>query len=216
MASEWCARADHWPPGDRPKYAPGMPTRSLPGREGILDAAARRFLEEGYAETSVRDIAADVGVKAASIYYHFESKDELLATILDEGIDRITATVTEALAAAEGADPGTRLEVAIGAHLTALFEHGPYTAAHVGVYPSAPAAVRSVGVAARDAYESIWTRLISEAAADGTLHGGDDLRVVRLALLGAMNTALQWFDPGGPRSLQDVASTIAACFVGGR
>ena len=192
-----------------------MSSRSLPGRDGILDAAARRFLEAGYAETSVRDIAADVGVKAASIYYHFESKDELLATILDEGIERITATVQAALAGAEGADPAERLRVAMTAHLAALFEHGPYTAAHVGVFPSAPDTVRAAGLPARDAYEAIWARLISDAHGAGSLHGGDDLRVVRLALLGAMNATLHWFDPDGPRSLEDVAATIAACFVSG-
>ncbi|UCG41377.1 MAG: TetR family transcriptional regulator [Acidimicrobiia bacterium] len=193
-----------------------MSTRSLPGRDGILDAAARRFLEHGYAETSVRDIAAEVGVKAASIYYHFESKDELLATILDEGIDRITATVQEALTGAGERGAGARLRLAIGAHLAALFEHGPYTAAHVGVFPSAPEAVRAAGLPARDAYESIWSRLLSEAAAEGVLHGGGDLGVVRLALLGAMNATLQWFDPDGPRSLDDVAATITACFLDAR
>lgn len=190
-----------------------MATRSLPGRDGILDAAARRFLDQGYAETSVRDIAAEVGVKAASIYYHFESKDELLATILDEGIDRITATVREALDGVATADPGERLGAAIAAHLTALFEHGPYTAAHVGVFPAAPESVRTAGLPARDAYESIWATLVEEAAGAGVLHGGDDLGVVRLALLGAMNATLQWFDPSGPRSLEDVAATIAACFT---
>ena len=120
------------------RYAHAMSSRSLPGRDGILDAAARRFLEAGYAETSVRDIAADVGVK-----------DELLATILDEGIERITATVQAALAGAEGADPAERLRVAMTAHLAALFEHGPYTAAHVGVFPSAPDTVRAAGLPAR-------------------------------------------------------------------
>ena len=76
-----------------------------------------------------------------------------------------------------------------------------------------PESVRAAGLPARDAYESIWASLIQDASDQGVLHGGSDLGVIRLALLGSMNATLQWFDPAGPRSLEDVAETIAACFA---
>ena len=47
-------------------------------RERLLQAALRRFSEQGFAGTTVKQIAADVGLKAPAIYNHYASKEELL------------------------------------------------------------------------------------------------------------------------------------------
>ena len=54
-------------------------------REGILSAAARLFRYEGYHATTMRDIAQEAGIEAGSIYYHFQSKDQILSDVLDLG-----------------------------------------------------------------------------------------------------------------------------------
>lgn len=184
------------------------------GRSRILDEAARLFLARGYPETTLRDIADAAGVKAGSIYYHFDSKEALLAEILDQGIERIDATLSEALADA-GTDPRHRLRVAIEAHLRALFEHGPYTAAHVGVFHTSPESVRRAGIPARDAYEERWADLLAEAAGADLLAPDVDRRVARVALLGMMNATLDWYRPDGRRGLDQVADTIADVVLDG-
>jgi AcrR family transcriptional regulator len=66
----------------------GRPRHSAPlrqgvsGREQILDAAAEMFSEQGYSAASTRRIAEAVGVKQASLYYHFASKQDILAELL--------------------------------------------------------------------------------------------------------------------------------------
>lgn len=66
---------------------PGRP-RLLPERlagtprEQILDAAARLFSSKGYAATSTREIAETVGIRQASLYYHFAGKGEILSELL--------------------------------------------------------------------------------------------------------------------------------------
>ncbi|WP_096703769.1 TetR/AcrR family transcriptional regulator [Magnetospirillum sp. 15-1] len=59
-------------------------TRSKPSakREAILDAAQRLFLDEGYSSTSMDAVAARAGVSKATIYAHFEGKDQLFAAIM--------------------------------------------------------------------------------------------------------------------------------------
>jgi len=53
-------------------------------RAQILDASLRLFSEHGFARTTVRAIARDVGITNAAIYYHFASKQELLEALLEE------------------------------------------------------------------------------------------------------------------------------------
>lgn len=80
--------------GTAPARRPGRPREGGTGREEILDAAAELFSENGYAATSTRAVALAVGVKQASLYYHFPSKEAVLAELL-------AGTVAPSLAAAE-------------------------------------------------------------------------------------------------------------------
>jgi len=65
-------------------------------RDRILAVAGRLFAERGYDQTSVRDIAAELGVANPSLYHHFASKRELLEELLREPMERIQAAVAEA------------------------------------------------------------------------------------------------------------------------
>jgi AcrR family transcriptional regulator len=79
----------------RPRSLPSSSTGSA--REEILDASAALFAERGYAGTSTRSIAERVGIRQASLYYHFAGKDEILLELLETSVrpsldfvDRIT------------------------------------------------------------------------------------------------------------------------------
>ena len=52
-------------------------------KERIINAAIVLFSDKGYSKVSVRDIAEEVGIKAASLYSHFKSKEEILHTLYD-------------------------------------------------------------------------------------------------------------------------------------
>ena len=125
------------------------------GRRRILDEAAALFLARGYAETSLRGIAAAADMKAGSVYYHFSSKDDLLEAILRRGIEVMVRAFEAAEAATCGRDGRSRIAAHARAHLAALFEHGPYTAAHVTTFRNAPPAVREAIVPGRDAYVAL-------------------------------------------------------------
>jgi AcrR family transcriptional regulator len=64
----------------RPRHVPDSGTASP--REQILEAAAKLFVSQGFAATSTREIADQVGIRQASLYYHFAGKDEILVELL--------------------------------------------------------------------------------------------------------------------------------------
>jgi AcrR family transcriptional regulator len=70
----------------RPRHAPGETGADGSPREQILDAAAALFVEHGFAATSTRMIAERVGIRQASLYYHFSGKDELLIELLTTSV----------------------------------------------------------------------------------------------------------------------------------
>jgi TetR/AcrR family transcriptional repressor of nem operon len=72
-------------------------------KEAILEAARRAAQAHGYGGLNLRDIAAEAGIKAASIYYHFPGKDELAAAVAKRYWE-VTAANLEALSASTG-DP---------------------------------------------------------------------------------------------------------------
>jgi len=155
----------------------------------VLESAARSFCAHGYDAASMRQIADDAGMKAGSLYYHFPSKSELLIAVHEEGIRRITASVTEALATVTG--PRKRLETAMVAHLQALLSGGDYAQVVIRELPQMSDDSRLGLIVLRDNYENIFKELIDELPLAQNKH-----RHLRLLILGALNWTRTWYRPG--------------------
>lgn len=153
-------------------------------------------------------------MKAGSLYYHFDSKDALLTAILERGIEVMHDAFDDAERAHADAAPAVRIEAHVRAHLSALYEHGPYTAAHVVTFRTAPESVRTRVVPTRDAYEARWTALLSELKAAGAIDDSVGVNVARLGLMGAMNSSVEWFDPQRG-TLDSFATALADQFWNG-
>ena len=165
-------------------------------RRLVLDGAARLFRRDGYAAVSLRAIAAECGMKAGSLYYHFDSKEVIVVEVLNIGVQRVHAAVAEALAAVSQSAPmARRLDAAIAAHLRALHEAGDYTSANIRIFGQVPPAIRSRHMPVRRAYGDLWTALLRDGVATGALRREMDVATLRAFLLGAMNSSLEWLMP---------------------
>ncbi len=69
------------PGGHRADQAPSPEAASVNTRERILDVALDLFIQQGFDGTSLREIAEQLGVTKAALYYHFESKDDILMAL---------------------------------------------------------------------------------------------------------------------------------------
>jgi TetR/AcrR family transcriptional regulator len=99
--------------------------QAKPRKEEILDVATRLFAERGYEGTSMNDVAERVGMRKASLFYHFATKDALYEAVLDRLVASLQAAL-EAIYVSSGTFED-RLDAVTEAVVTLLSSH-PYAA----------------------------------------------------------------------------------------
>ena len=160
-------------------------------RERLLAVSARLFAEGGFEATSMRDIAGKAGMLAGSMYYHFPSKNDLIAAVYEAGVAEIGAAVDEAVESKH--DPWTRLEAACAAHLRSLLADSAHAAVMTADLRRLEPRLRRRLVTLRDGYEKRFVELVAALP----LPNGLDRSLWRLHLLGALNWTPTWYRAGG-------------------
>ena len=173
----------------------GAMKKSGISREQILRAAARLFRDQGYAATTLRQIADATQMKAGSIYYHFDSKDQILDEVLETGLRAIFDAVVEAIDTCEaGASYHRRIELGIHAHLRALLSMGDFTSANIRIYSQLPEEIKQRHRGLRHDYGKYWDDLFTRAQEAGELRRDVKIVPLRQFVLGALNWTVEWFD----------------------
>jgi len=164
-------------------------------RQVILETAARLFRQEGYAATSLRAIAQACDMKAGSLYYHFESKDQIVSEVLSIGVQRVFDAVKTAVdALPQDAQLDVTLQCAIEAHLGALLHAHDFTSANIRIFGQVPDKVRASHKSLRKAYEQYWLSLLMVLQKRGEISTHVDLQRTVFFLFGAMNWTTEWYD----------------------
>ncbi|MDR2154190.1 MAG: TetR family transcriptional regulator [Burkholderiaceae bacterium] len=185
-------------PGDTPVHDGSQ--RSM----HILSMAAALIREQGFENITLRDIAKKAQIPFGSIYYHFQSKEELFTVVYEEGLRRLQGLLDDAIR--HVADPWERLEKACACHLVSLLGGDDFTAISVPLrMPMLAKPARRRIDALNDAYEGRFRELIKAL----TLAPRVSKTLLRLHLLGAMNWSSTWYRPG-----QHTPAEIAAQLLG--
>lgn len=161
-------------------------------REQLIAVSAQLFREKGYDNTTVRDIAAAAGIQAGSWFYHFKTKQEILAAIMEQGMARSLATI-EAIAD-EPLAPRQALHRLVEVHLhTLLAPDHHFIAVLLYEWRALDHESRARIVDLKDRYEAVWDRVIA------ALHQSGDWAMPtqfdRLMIFGALNWTVQWYKP---------------------
>lgn len=190
-------------------------TKSERTRQRILDAAAEVFSEQGYT-ARLTDIAERAGMKTGSLYYHFDSREDLVAEVLRLGIEGSWVQVSAAVDAVPAAgSPGDRLEAAIRAHTLSIVGRSAYATAQARIVSSLPAEVAKAHAKDQRAYGEYWRELFAAAARSGEVRADVDLLVAQMLAFGAMNWTSEWFEPGRRLSADELADQTVGLFLHG-
>ncbi|HLK30271.1 MAG TPA: TetR/AcrR family transcriptional regulator, partial [Puia sp.] len=93
-------------------------------KEIIIEKAARLFREKGFGAASMRDIAETVGVEAASLYNHIQSKSEILQAICFKVANEFISHLEEIERSSE--NTLKKMEMIIRFHITMMLEQYEY------------------------------------------------------------------------------------------
>ncbi len=180
--------------------------------EQIVSAAARLFASDGYHEIGMREIADALGIRGASLYHHYASKEEILfaicLTVSEEPVERTLPVLDEA------GTPTERLTRLVRGHLLHLVER---QVEHL-VGRHELAALTPEHRAVVDGHRRYYQRRVADTVAAGVRAGElhvADVRLVTLALLDMLNGTSSWYRPDGPLAAEDLAGTYVRLAVEG-
>lgn len=181
-------------------------------KEQLLAAAAKLFKQKGYATTTMRDLAAEVGIEAASIYHHLKSKEEILELICFEMANQLTTAIAEVNDIYFNAEE--RLRMAIKGHVRILTQHPNYSAVFIQDWKHLSAEKLAEFIALRDAYEKGF-RVIVKEGMDEDVFDQVDEKFAALTILSALNWINEWYSPEGKMSADEIATKLSDFIMGG-
>ena len=175
-------------------------------RRAIEDAASDLFRRNGYAATSVRDIARALDMQGASLYAHVASKEAVLWAI----VDRVATRFEDAAEAAGGSshDPVETLAALVRGHVAVVTADVGEAQVFVHEWRHLSPNRRAAVLARRDAYEARFRDAIAEGIADGAFTMTDP-RVATTFILTACNGIPTWYRSDGPVSPAELADRYA-------
>jgi AcrR family transcriptional regulator len=204
-------------PAAAPPRKRGRPRNLEPSQEyrdrleDIVSVAAEVFTARGYEAGSLDDVAAELGLRKASLYYYVKKKSELLRLVFDRAISTALADV-DAIAATP--DPRERLVGLIRYQANMVVRHPSLFA----VFFDQRAGLEADDLAEIAEKERQYVRQFRqavEAAMKAKVIPRGDSGAMAHAILGMTSWAYKWFDPDRD-SLGKFADTCVALVVGPR
>jgi AcrR family transcriptional regulator len=158
--------------------------------------------EHGYHGTSVRDIAERAGVSPAALYHHFGSKQEVLATIMERGIEALLRRTEVALASA-GEAPADRLRTLVEVQILFHLQDQRGTLLGTSELRALDEPVRSRHIAKRHRQQRLFDGVVTHGVELGAFTTPIPLQASRAIVVMCTGVA-SWFRPQGPLSRAEV------------
>src|SRR4051812_47445268 len=177
-------------------------------REAVLRAAASAFNRRGYANTSLNDIAATLGVSKPTLYQYFSSKQEILYRCHQLALDQGDAGI--ALAQVDHGSGLDKLFIYLQTYMRGFFGEIGAGPVLTDVDSLTPANRRKV-VERRARISAATARFIAEGVKDGSIVNCDP-KLASLFALSVVNWMAYWYREDGPNTPEEIMSTFMNLF----
>ena len=179
----------------------------------IYDTAAKLFHSQGYARTSMSDVARALHLTKAGLYHYIESKEQLLFGVINYGLDLLEEQVVRSVMAMR--EPADRLRCLIRGHIQLILQS---RFREITVILHENRTLKGALRAQVDARKKRYILLLEEILTDlrrRRPHAGVSPHVGAFALLGMINWIYQWYRPSGAVSQEELAEEFTRLFLNG-
>jgi len=185
---------------------------NLTRKEEIELKATELFREKGYAATSMRDLAAKLGIEAASIYSHVKSKEEILQKICFRMANEFSVKITQV--ANSNLSPIVKLEKIIIEHTKVITKDIPASAVFWNEWKHLSKPFVDDFQLMKNTYEEKFINIINQSIISKDFKKTDN-KFTAMIILSALNGIHQWYKPEGPLSPEEVGEQLAELLIGG-
>ena len=156
----------------------------------IVTMAAKLFKEKGYSAVTVRDIAQAMDIKAASLYNHIKSKQEILVLIIIEIAEEFTSTMAQILQSDETAI--AKIEKIIQLHIVITLRNSDALACLNNDWMHLADNQLSYFIKMREEYEENFRAIIKKGIAEGAIKNLN-VEVIIFSTLSTLRTLYLWY-----------------------
>lgn len=175
-------------------------------KRDLLAAAQNLFKAKGYASTSVRDIAKKIGLEAASIYSHVNSKEDFLKVTCFEMADQFELAINEVNDIYFNAEE--KLRMAIQFHVEILCGNLDAAVVFIRDWRNLTGDSLESFIAKRNTYEEGIRELVETGIREG-IFNQTDKKFAALTILSSVNWIVEWYDPAGKLTPKEIATNLS-------
>jgi TetR/AcrR family transcriptional regulator, cholesterol catabolism regulator len=176
-------------------------------REQIRQLAAEMFFDRGYEATTMRELAAAIDIKTASLYYFFPNKEEILFELIESVVRQLIVGAKHLIAREQ--TPEHRLAGVVVNHVVLHAMRPKESTLGDSELRSLTKQHLRMNVRHRDDYERLVVGVLEDGRDTGTF-SLIDTKLTAYALIAHSSHVGTWYRAGGRLSLQDVAEAYVA------
>jgi AcrR family transcriptional regulator len=174
----------------------------------VLEAAGRIFYERGYADTSVQDIADELGILKGSLYHYIDSKEDLLFRLLDGTHNDVSNILTE-IEAQAGLGPLEALELYVRRQVEYNLDHLQSVAVYYHDFDKLGEERRAKIVVRRREHQRWVADRVREAQKQGLADASLDPVIASHCIFATLIGTYRWYRPRRDRRGAVVDNTTA-------
>lgn len=182
-------------------------------REHIISAAAILFRKKGFAATSMQEIADAVGIKAASLYNHISSKQEILSTLLQP----ISLAFSQGMIDIENSSlsPMEKLESLVSLHVNLTCTNKDRMALVTGEWVHLDAADKTAYLERRSQYEQSFLTILKACKSDGLIDHHTHVEIALYTVLSSLHWLYSWQSKHPEVSQVELKHQLKTCLLKG-
>lgn len=184
--------------------------REARGREELVEVAVELFARNGFAGTSIRDIADAVGRSVSNVYHYFENKEALWLAILERSVKALPGRLRGAIDGVS--EPRARIAALVREHLDVSEQYRRESRIFFIDEERLSASGNKANKRIQREILTIYVAELEGLRAAGLLADGD-IRITAFNMLGVINWYLRWSKPSASQAKREQTVDQVLAFI---